>query len=1387
MFGVRGQHFSVCGHLSSYLLLTVVLCQALHVGGLWFEPKGRIEKNASYNSMYYVGENLKVHCIKFSDFTGEVYFQQGNRNYSQEYVTQINTTHALLDKPVTDDDFEETTLSCADGDGLVANDTIYTDYAPQNATDLKMVWLNEVNLFINWGFNNTPYKIAHSESLINVTGEWCSNPSSASCEIPGITNEWATVYVRVNMTNVRRTDTVSTEFPGVKIRHHVKPLPVSSVHVTALNSTSVRVDVTTVLYKSFYTITYHAPLGDEGNYNTTSKTSEKSFVISGLHPAYSYTFDVRCKYEAHRGYLSEPVQFNLGRMPEDVPSTAPVVTPGGFYLDCSPGSDKSANNATAFIYYQVIPEEDKNGEIVNYTATVHGDEKNLTFTQSGTTRDPRTVKLDSVPCGGNFDVTLHAHTAVGPSPGAVLHVPRWSEEPDSIVDKLKLKLRLNNGAITAEWEPVADTHNMSLLVYYCNKASDNAMCQSAILHVNITAANGSYPLPSADANMKFGVAAILQDDATTGIKFTECIYDPTKVSPIPSDVRASGQTDSILVMWKGENACDSTKRIIIYNYEIELVVPGGSETIRYVVDASKGVYELRNVTQDTDYQVRMRAITSSGVSGFSDPVRARLSSIVSGLKDEEIAGIAMAVLVVVFILGSLVFCFCRDKFRAVKSKFSRSVDIPTPTLSREFHHAGQPGSSFLTGVSNQGFVPVGTSAAVTHKHQDSKDSGYIDNSPATPRQVVLQGADSVPSTGPTDLTITDHTQSASPDGNVGCTAYVTMADGYIQGDDSGCIVSSGEEPAAAVAECKSAHIPVPACFGGGESDEGLDTVGKGTLKDFPSLSDTGSNSYVRFSTEDCPRQDGEQLSGEPAEVVINFSKGKCPAPFEPVVGVVHVALSDPGTTPTAVNSGNGVDSEAKLDPKKEDNGWAAPAETVTNPTQDFTLEGATNSVDREVTVSVPEQQGLGSYSQISSSGVTEKSRRQGTQEGEPSDERLEASPATVSPGYVTHDVTHVHAQSGPTRHVNQQDASDNLQGEAAPGSMEDPSPSHHTYLPSSAPGGRLDEPCNPANVNPEPENPIQQDLSPTTRHLPSVLSTPSAADSPPRPPQQPVEQGEGAVLDPQIDRDIDPAPQGRVIDPAPQGHLDQEPATDIPLLSAMPGGYVLRHATIPDVSLPVQDEDDSEGGSQHTEKDEDDSEGRSQHTEKDEDDSEGRSQHTEKDAARSEESGSSLSDSTPSQSSNGAGYVPLDKVEKMTLILDSSAAMVTADESDAGGREGGGGRGGFERLDSGYSSPNSAQRSPQWRSSPGFTSVQETPHNDNDDETFNMTPGEPARAAPKKGVAKQRHGERIKGENAGKERGSLGGALVMSSPMRQASSGYVERNDVFAAPSETSA
>ncbi|KAK7101353.1 hypothetical protein V1264_024144 [Littorina saxatilis] len=338
MFSVRGQHSGVWGHLSSHLsshlLLAVVLCQALHVGGWPVPTPGRIEEDASYNHMYYVGENLTVQCIKFSNFTGDVYFQQGNVNYSPEYVTQINTTHALLDKPVTDDDFEETILTCADGDGTVATAYIYTDYAPREATDLKMVWLNEQFLLINWAFNNTSYKNGHDNRLIQVTGEWSYNASNANgwyicysgglnnaaCNVTDITDEWVTVHVRVNITNVKRKDPVSTLFPGLPIRDHVKPLPAQQVNVVALNSTTARVSVTADRYRLVFHIKYFTMLGDNYINNTlvTSKTSEKSFDIPGLHPDYTYHFEVRCKIDIDRGYLSDlPQSIPEVRMPED--------------------------------------------------------------------------------------------------------------------------------------------------------------------------------------------------------------------------------------------------------------------------------------------------------------------------------------------------------------------------------------------------------------------------------------------------------------------------------------------------------------------------------------------------------------------------------------------------------------------------------------------------------------------------------------------------------------------------------------------------------------------------------------------------------------------------------------------------------------------------------------------------------------------------------------------------------------------------------------------------------------------------------------------------------------------------------------------------------------
>ena len=60
---------------------------------------------------------------------GTVRFVQGNDNILSKYVTQVNSTYARMEKPVTSKDYNNTHYQCADDDetNLIASVQMYTE------------------------------------------------------------------------------------------------------------------------------------------------------------------------------------------------------------------------------------------------------------------------------------------------------------------------------------------------------------------------------------------------------------------------------------------------------------------------------------------------------------------------------------------------------------------------------------------------------------------------------------------------------------------------------------------------------------------------------------------------------------------------------------------------------------------------------------------------------------------------------------------------------------------------------------------------------------------------------------------------------------------------------------------------------------------------------------------------------------------------------------------------------------------------------------------------------------------------------------------------------------------------------------------------------------
>lgn len=71
--------------------------------------------------LYYVGENLEVHCYLNRPVASDASFEYSSDTVSRDYVTVVNETYLRLDKQVADTDISETQCVCYVGEDMVGD------------------------------------------------------------------------------------------------------------------------------------------------------------------------------------------------------------------------------------------------------------------------------------------------------------------------------------------------------------------------------------------------------------------------------------------------------------------------------------------------------------------------------------------------------------------------------------------------------------------------------------------------------------------------------------------------------------------------------------------------------------------------------------------------------------------------------------------------------------------------------------------------------------------------------------------------------------------------------------------------------------------------------------------------------------------------------------------------------------------------------------------------------------------------------------------------------------------------------------------------------------------------------------------------------------------
>lgn len=654
------------------------------------------------NICIYVGENITLHCFKKSPFAADVQFKIKDMKVPSEYVKVINTTYARMDRPATSADDRELVFHCFDA-ALIASQTMYIEYRPQRVSQLQIVYYDKTTAFFSWDLGLAKYNyepdpnmnvkrpvtvVTANYTLDNIT--WYPCPPASTTSREAHTSCQKEIYVagnlwlRVTVQNMFRADTAEEVFYIDDLNNYVKPKPVEQLAVQSLNSTVVSLTWSVDRSDLGATVTYRHLGSPQAKPQVVEVPIDETAVVIPLHPFYTYAVEVRAK--PSRGHLSEPVNVTI-KMPEDAPASGPVVLKGGYSR-----SPCFSERQDVYVFFQPVAENDRNGLISNHSAEFHAG--------SSEWSDWRPVSEGllvqaRIPCKSGLNVTLYASTGVGRSPPSFMSIPPEAAvaELSAEVSKLDLQVRrLSASQMLVIWNPAAELPDYNLFLYYCLQMySSSADCKDPLQFVVLDATAGSYRLDANGTefqNGRFGFAVITPDGRQSGITFTECIYTVTGTpGNAPDKPVATAGEEYIQLSWQGTR-CDGKR--VVHGYilkECRAAAIAADCNEIHVEGGDTHTYRLENVNPGIKRKISLAANTSSGRTDFSEPVSAEANpkSGISGLATGDIVGIATGGLIMLMILGSVVFCTCRRRWKEGGKRFKgQVVKRPRPPIRNDY-------------------------------------------------------------------------------------------------------------------------------------------------------------------------------------------------------------------------------------------------------------------------------------------------------------------------------------------------------------------------------------------------------------------------------------------------------------------------------------------------------------------------------------------------------------------------------------------------------------------------------------------------------------------------------------------------------------------------------
>ncbi|XP_064606352.1 uncharacterized protein LOC135471182 isoform X2 [Liolophura sinensis] len=659
----------------------------------------------------WIGDTLVLTCVITDSSVTEnwrhLYFTRNGTRIPDRYITKNASQAVTLRLPDTQIK-DETTYYCrvnsSTGPLIVGKQRIHVYRRPVEVKSFECVVHNWAWMKCTWDLG-VQY---HHPELVNVSLYWVievKGNRQSDCPTEHFTNtscEWKendgknsfkpdmTYKMVVEVMNtVMGHSAGRTKVFTIDTRKIVKPAKARELVAQIRSRNTTCLTVKWRNSKKHYTKTCEVNLTSKWNLVEKSWDTTEELVqmvdLCGLYPSAQYRITVRCRPRDYDKFFSDIAEITT-TMPEDVPSAAPVLTPGSYRE--TPCAKQNCRIVT--VYWKPVPEKERNGVITAYHISVNGTDVNVKVTNVISNQGEVTLDTDK-----HYVVRVRASTKVGLSPNVSTLLIQSSSRKPGTPEGFYVK---GNGTdrriVEIFWDkPTVNAESVeTYTIYYCQAWKGNKTCRGKdasvdgdLQWVSVPAShtNHSLVLPAVSDDYLFGISADTPK-YSSGLIWSMCTYLHNRVpTKSPKSFRFDDEKGdlSLKVRWD-RYTCEESGPVLYYNLtycQQERLIMGKNclgNTI--MIKKGKTEYTLVDLKDQKRYFVSLQAVTEAGLGPATPWINATAVKTGFQMGKGQMIGIAIsAIIFLCFALLGLIVCG-RRLTKTLLDPPQESIIIPPP-------------------------------------------------------------------------------------------------------------------------------------------------------------------------------------------------------------------------------------------------------------------------------------------------------------------------------------------------------------------------------------------------------------------------------------------------------------------------------------------------------------------------------------------------------------------------------------------------------------------------------------------------------------------------------------------------------------------------------------